>query len=270
MSRSAAFFLHNVKMYILYIDDSGSIRNPNEQHFVLGGVAVFEKSIYHIIKHCDVEIDKFDLGLNDDIELHATDMYGGRNFPWKAIKSKTDREKMIGKIIGVIKSQRVANLTLFSVTVDKRGISPRDPIEMAFEEICNRFNLFLQRTHARTGHNNRGLIVMDESRHEKPLQALARNFRVNGGRWGQFRYLAEVPLFIDSKASRLIQLADLVAWSTFRKYEYKDGRFFDELIEKYDSDGGVFHGLCHLRGADRGERCICPACLTRENRNAAK
>ena len=34
-------------MYLLYLDGSGSVRNPNERHFVLAGIAVFERQIYH-------------------------------------------------------------------------------------------------------------------------------------------------------------------------------------------------------------------------------
>ena len=106
---------------------------------------------------------------------------------------------------------------------------------------------------------------MDESKHEKPLQMLARKFRINGARWGSFKNLAEVPLFVDSRASRMIQLADLVAWSTFRKYEFQDGRFFDRLTRYFDADGGVIHGLVHHRSKD--EECYCPACLTRSRRD---
>ena len=102
---------------------------------------------------------------------------------------------------------------------------------------------------------------MDKSVHERPLQILARNFRVDGARWGHFRNLAEVPLFVDSTASRMVQLADLVAWSTFRKYELSDGRFFDNLIPLFDADGGVLHGLYHHRRM--WEHCYCPACQSR-------
>ena len=139
-------------------------------------------------------------------------------------------------------------------------------MELAFEEVCNRFNLFLQRVYNRNGDNQKGLIVMDESKHELPLQALARNFRLNGARWGHFRHLAEVPFFVDSRASRIVQLADLVAWSTWRRYEHSDGRFFDPLIEKFDADGGVIHGLYHARGST-STPCYCPACLTRQQRD---
>ena len=62
----------------------------------------------------------------------------------------------------------------------------------------------------------------------------------------------------------MIQLADLVAWSTFRKYQFQDGRFFDQLIPKFDADGGVLHGLFHFR--DTSEVCYCPACQSRQRR----
>lgn len=253
-------------MYILYVDDSGSISNANERFFILAGIAVYERSIYHLIKGADDCVEKFGLGPECDVELHATDMYGGRGFPWSQVKSRAPRESMMNSVLQLIVSQRAEQARLFAVAVDKEGVSPNDPVHVAFEEICNRFNLFLQRNHDRTGHNNRGLIVMDETKHERPLQSLARNFRVDGARWGKFRYLAEVPLFVDSKATRLIQLADMVAWSTFRKYEYSDGRFFDQVLNKFDADGGVIHGLFHARGPERTERCHCPACLTREGR----
>jgi hypothetical protein len=155
-----------------------------------------------------------------------------------------------------------ASVRLFAVVIDKEAVSPRDPVSMAFEEICNRFNLFLTRmNNRRMDGNQRGLIVMDESKHEKPLQPLARKFRIDGATWGHFRNLAEVPLFVDSRASRMIQMADLVAWSTFRRYQYKDGRFFDPIIRLFDADGGVLHGLVHHR--NRSEECYCPACFSR-------
>lgn len=252
-------------MHVLYIDDSGSVSNANERFFVLAGVAVYETALYHLIKAVDDCVVGFKLGPAEEIELHATDIYGGRGSPWSTIKQRAPREQLLNCIIGTLIAQP-ATSRLFSVAVDKQAIAPNDPVQTAFEEICNRFNLFLQRDNYRSNRTNKGLIVMDESRHEKPLQALARYFRVNGARWGKFKNLAEVPLFVDSKATRLIQLADLVAWSTFRRYEFQDGRFFDPLIPKFDADGGVIHGLYHARGSNRVERCFCPACLTREQR----
>ena len=151
----------------------------------------------------------------------------------------------------------------FAVVVDKAVIYPDDPVEYAFEEICNRFNLFLARIYRRDGEPQRGLVVMDKSHYEETLQVLARRFREKGARWAQFLNLAEVPLFVDSAASRLIQLADLLAWAVWRRYEHADARYFDPMIRRFDSEGGVIYGLVH-RHSER--ECFCPACMSRSLR----
>ncbi|SRR5579885_285638 len=252
-------------MHLLYVDDSGSVGNADEKHFVLGGVAVFERGIYHVIKALDDVVEGFGLGGSaHDIELHANEMYNGRKPPWSSIK-RADREKMIKAALAVIAAQKSA-LRLFGVAIEKEHVAPNDPVEQTFEEICNRFNLFLRRSNNREtnpARGQRGLVIMDESHHEQPLQALARHFRVNGTRWGALRNMAEVPLFVDSRVSRLVQLADLVAYALWRKYEHQDGRFFDSLIPYFDTEGGIIHGLVHIK--PRLPQCFCPACMSRHN-----
>ena len=248
-------------MHLLYVDDSGSVENPQEKHFVLGGVAVFERGIYHVIQALDEVVEKFGLGGSaHDIELHGTDMYGGRCAPWRSLQ-RAERERFLLEALSVVRAQRSA-VRLFGIAVDKAHVAPKDPVEYGFEEICNRFNLYIRRTSNRdAADRQRGLIIMDESHHEQPLQSLARHFRVNGTRWGRLRTLAEVPLFVDSRASRLVQLADLVAYALWRRFEHKDGRFFDPIVPHFDAEGGVIHGLVHYR--QRAEACYCPACMSR-------
>jgi hypothetical protein len=250
-------------MHILYVDDSGDVGNPSDAFFVLGGVSVFERGIYHLIKAADDVVASFGLGDDPhDLELHGSPMYTGRGSPWRAIQ-RSEREIMIRRALGVLGGNRSARL--FAIAVDRAAVSPRDPVEVAFEELCNRFNLFLQRVNNRQPESQRGLLVMDNMKHQKPLQALAKHFRVNGGRWGHFRNLAEVPLFVDSKTSRLVQLADLVAFATWRRYEHQDGRLFEPLVQYFDTEGGVIHGLVHYRRISAGP-CYCPACASRLQR----
>ena len=40
-------------MYLLYLDGSGSVKNPGERYFVLAGISVFERQIYHLITKAD-------------------------------------------------------------------------------------------------------------------------------------------------------------------------------------------------------------------------
>lgn len=251
-------------MFILYIDGSGSVKNRDERHFVLAGLAVFERQIYHLISDLDEVVDNFNLGDASQIELHGSPMYTGKSLPWRSEKDRESRNVMITDALGVL-SRASRTVRAFGIAVEKRALTAADPVEYAFEEICNRFNLYLARHYRSRGGRDedkqRGLIVMDQSQYEQPLQALAREFRVNGTRWGNLRNIAEVPLFVDSKASRLIQLADLIAFAVWRKYEYQDGRFFDPIISRFDEDGGVIHGLMHFRA--KGADCYCPACMSR-------
>ena len=103
--------------------------------------------------------------------------------------------------------------------------------------------------------------------YEEDLQGLARRFREEGTRWGALRNLAEVPLFVDSAASRLIQIADLLGWAVWRRYEYHDTRYFDQVVRRFDTEGGVMHGLVHRKLAT--DDCHCPACLSRSLRGTS-
>lgn len=98
----------------------------------------------------------------------------------------------------------------------------------------------------RANDSQRGIIIFDKSTVETTIQNLATDFRTVGHSWGVLRNLSEVPLFLDSKASRLIQLADLVAYSFFRKYEKGDDRFASIIENRIDQEGGLIHGLYQL------------------------
>ncbi|MCY4551999.1 MAG: DUF3800 domain-containing protein [Defluviicoccus sp.] len=251
-------------MYLLYLDGSGSVRNPAERHFVLAGIAVFERQIYHLITKTDEFVATLGLGPVHEVELHASVMNNGRKRPWKGVR-RQDRLIAIENGLELLRNAHWS-VKAFAVAVDKQAVSPDDPVERAFEEICNRFNLFLARLLNREGNRQRGLVVMDKSNYEDTLQGLARHFRDEGTRWGNLRNLAEVPMFVDSTASRLIQIADLLAWAVWRRYEHGDTRYFDRVAHRFDAEGGVIHGLVHFsRSADE---CRCPACLSRAFRLA--
>ena len=253
-------------MYLLYLDGSGSVKNSGEKHFILAGVAVFERQIYHLISNADQFVASLGLGHAADIELHASPMANGKRLPWKGLERRT-RLVTIERGLSLL-AEAHRSVTAFAVAVDKETVSPNDPVEYAFEEICNRFNLFLARKWNRENDKQRGLVVMDKSGYEEGLQKLARSFREEGTKWGTLRNLAEVPLFVDSAASRLIQIADLLAWAVWRRYEYGDSRFFDRAVARFDNEGGVLHGLVHRKRPT--EDCYCPACLSRSLKDTQK
>ena len=70
-------------MYLLYLDGSGSVKNSNERYFVLAGIAVFERQIYHLISEADQFVSSLDLGDSHDVELHGSVMANGNKAPWR-------------------------------------------------------------------------------------------------------------------------------------------------------------------------------------------
>lgn len=88
--------------------------------------------------------------------------------------------------------------------------------------------------------------------------------RTLGTRWGTtIHNLAETPLFVDSRASRVVQLADHISYAVFRRYNAGDTSYFDIIASKFDSVGGTVHGLNHKQTYN--PMCMCLACHTRRD-----
>lgn len=166
-------------------------------------------------------------------------MLAGRGI-WRRFP-KDERLHAMRDALHVFANSHKANRA-FVCVIRKTAISPKSPITLSFEQIASRFDQFLMRLH-RNGDSQRGIIIFDKSTYESPIQNLAADFRTIGHSWGVLRNLAEVPLFLDSKASRLIQLADLIAYAAFRKYEKGEEQFFSIIAPRIDAEGGIQHGL---------------------------
>lgn len=245
-------------MHLLYLDDAGSSTNPKEDYLVLGGVSVFESQAYWLTKALD-ELAETIASNAQYVEFHASEIFSRRTAPWRGME-KDEACGVIKAVLGVLRNNTNRGVRAFACAVHKASYPHRDPMELAFEDLCSRFDIFLSRDSIE-GNRNRGLLILDESAHETTLQSLATNFRTLGTQWGVIRHLAEVPLFVDSKASRLVQLADHVAYAVFRRYNTHDAQYFDIVSSKFDSADGVVHGLVHKQCYDR--ECMCIACLSR-------
>lgn len=226
-------------MHLLYADESGSVHDPHQIHFVIAGISVFERQCFWTGEKMDKIAERFNPGDPNSVELHASPMFSGRGF-WRQFP-KADRIQAIKDCLHILTSSH-ASLRVFAGVVRKSKVAPKDPVEFVFEQLASRFDYFLRRLY-KTGDVHRGIIIFDKSTYESTIQNLATDFRKVGHSWDILRNLAEVPLFIDSRASRLIQLADIVAYSVFRNYEHRDKQFFEIFAERLDKFGGAIHGL---------------------------
>jgi Protein of unknown function (DUF3800) len=228
-------------MHLIYVDESGSSTNKNETYFVLAGVSVYETSAHWVSQELDKVAAKFDAKL----ELHGSPMRTGKD-GWRRFL-KADREAALIEALtnGIVKQHR-GSVRLFGVVMNKQRIVGSNVVEDCFEQLTSRFDMYLGRIYSKKNDRQRGLMLFDKSSTENRIQELACQFKQSGHSYGKTKNYADVPVFLDSKASRLIQLADLVAYALFRHYELKDSTFFNVIENCFDYDAGIKHGLYEI------------------------
>jgi len=244
-------------MYLLYLDDSGSVKNKDEEYFVLGGIALHESSARWLTNEIET-LARTILPENPaEVEFHAAEIFSARKFPWTG-RPRTEKTSIIQKVLHLVDNAYTS--ALFACAVHKSSFPTEDPVLMAYEQVSNSFNYYIQNKDS----TQRGLIILDNSSHESGLQTLTLDIRKSGNRWGnQLRQLAEVPLFVDSRPSRIIQLADHIAYAVFRRYNANDLTYFNTIEHRFDQRDGVIGGLIHKQLINRN--CTCPACFSRSH-----
>ncbi len=243
-------------MFLMYLDESGHEKDE-ESHFILGGVSINE---FHV-EGLSEEIDKYAMRISDSltnkidpnsIEFHAREIYPGEIEPWKSMTIE-QRKEVIKNVLRIFEESHRSNFA-YGCAVEKKFFLEDNPLELAFEDLLSRFDIQLNQK------KQKGLIIVDKSTHEIALQNLTKCFFQSGTRWGNINHIVDVPFFVDSKSSRIIQIADHIAYSVFRKYSYKDINYFDIISHRFSRHGKKFLSLCHKT---RDNKCTCESCISR-------
>lgn len=253
-----------VSLYICFVDESGS--HGASPVFVVGGIIVHEEDAWHLQQRLDKFLFRKLRPLGHDhtmFELHASEIWRGRK-RWGSI-AESDRRRVL--------AGAYATLAGYAPVSPERpwrligAVMERDPPNQklrAYELLTKKFDDFVYRM-SRRGQQQRGLIVHDHSSVEGRLQNWTNQWRTASSSLGQLRNLADVPLFADSRATRALQAADLVAYALFRYYSKPGGRpderYARRLWPQFDADRGRMHGLIH--DSDYFGSCQCPACVSR-------
>ena len=150
---------------------------------------------------------------------------------------------------------------LFAECVDKSHFDParssRSVSEQAFEQIVSRFERFLRNVGGASGQRNHGLLVHDNNetvarRHTHMM----RSFHASGTLWTSVDCIIETPMFVDSKLTRMVQIADLCAYALRRYLENCETELFEPIFERADRVGGVAVGVRHFSPPT----CECAIC----------
>jgi hypothetical protein len=273
-------------MYLLFLDESGA--HAASPVFILAGLAVHENDVWCLQNRLDrVLLDNLSpVGVNHlDFELHATEIKspnrrrvprgGTRRIkapvvsPWAAVPSAV-RSSVLRDTYQALSSYRPVNslfpVALFGAVVDAVY---GDRAKRAYDLVFNKFDEMLDRQYReRGGERQRGLIIHDEHQIERDLQDWTTDWRYIGSRIGKLNNVVHVPLFTDSRSSRLLQAADFVAFALWRNYGVKDERWLTDLLPGFDHVDTALHGLIHVWPGFGRLPCSCPPCHERAGRLA--
>lgn len=248
-------------MYILYLDESGDpgTRNSPTRHLVVSGAAIHEGQWDGLSQKLDEFQTLHFPALTEPVELHCGDARRGKKV-FAGIPQEV-RQAFLDEFYHLIGTHPLG-LVLFGTIVEKAALgSGEHPYERALEDIFSRFDLFLKRQFA-LNNPQKGMVVIDNTTLRVRLAPLLDRWRRQGTRWSTIRNIIETTFFLDSRASRMVQIADFCASAVFQYYEHDDARAFNALVRKFDRDPetGKIHGLRHIT---RNSTCGCLACLQR-------
>jgi hypothetical protein len=153
--------------------------------------------------------------------------------------------------------------------MDRRFRSGLPVIErerFAYQVLFTKFDALLKRAR-RSVDSTRGLVIHDRRIiAERDIQEWTRQWQDAADVLPQLRNLVEVPLFADSRASRLLQAADLVSYALYRRFDAGRGRREDHvevLWPRFDAADGVIHGCVHFTPSFGSHACGCVPCASR-------
>jgi Protein of unknown function (DUF3800) len=260
-------------LYSLYLDGSGT--HGGSPVFILAGVAVHEQDAFHLQQRFAAPLSSLPQDSDPrDFELHAAEIKSPTRFsnsPWQHVGWPMRRRILRSSYRALTSYQCMdANFpfTFFGAVVER---SYQDFEERAWEEVLHKFDEMLHRQAKVTGEHQRGIVIHDRSSTERRVQSWADRWRQLSGRIGTLHHMVDVPFFSDSRASRLLQAADFVAWALWRNYglHQRDDSWIKPLWDHFDSEDGKMHGLIHVCRSYRQGNCGCPPCRARLSRSTA-
>lgn len=232
-------------MYLLYADESGSIDDPNADFFVLSGICVFERQTHWLDSHINSIAARFDPDAPEKIELHAGPMRSGKD-GWERFHP-TDRVQAVVDTLTLLSNPQL-RIRVFACVIQKSLYNRHEIISTAFEKLASGFDDYLAACYKKSKGKNpqRGIVIFDKSIFEQHVQLLSYFFKHQGHQNGHLRNFAEVPMFLDSRASRLIQIADMVAYWIYRHYQSHDSRGFQLILPYIHGYQAQKQGLVEL------------------------
>lgn len=223
-------------MYLLYLGSSGG---AGARHSILAGISVFERQSYWIAQELDRIAGRFAPGSPQDVVLSGQAMATGAGM-WAAHPLEL-RRAALEDTLRAFANSHISN-RLFASIIRTASEGASELFAVAHEQIVGRFDYYLQRMH-RSGDTQRGVIIFSQPELIELAVPGGRHALASGAHRAIIRNLAEAPLLIDPRSSRLAQLSDVVTFALTSAYEDGDQSLAALIANRFDMEAGVVQSL---------------------------
>jgi hypothetical protein len=165
--------MHFSSMHLLYLDDAGSATNRNEDYLVLGGVSIYEAQAHWITQELDRLAESIHPADPQSVEFHASEIFARRVAPWNRM-SREEAQGITKAVLDVLR-RCYDSAKAFACAVHKSSYAGTDPMALAFEDICSRFDIYLRRLRG-DGDRQRGLLSSMKARMKQRCNPWRANF----------------------------------------------------------------------------------------------
>jgi hypothetical protein len=240
------------------MDESGDPYSwQNQKCYVIGGVAIHEGQIQGISSQMDALQTQYFPGIQIQIAFHASEIRRGKGHFQGMLPSR--RNQLLQAVYGLIGNASFPNLVVFGTVMDINAV--QNPVQArrdTFEDVCEKFNIFLVHQYQR-GHPSKGLLIIDENR-EAEYRELVNDFKKQGTAHGYLGNIVDIPYFARCYQTRMLQLADFVANAVFEYYQRNDNTNLNTIVPRIYGNtwGKLSQGLGHITKAPN---CACVACV---------
>lgn len=254
-------------MYVLYTDESGKARDPGDDVIVVAGIGVHEDAVHPLAGQANAILKRY-VGHEEAarLEIHGSPMRSARG-GWRRIdrsRRTAVADALLALVVNWTHAGSGTTVVPLGVVVDRARSAT--PVDVGYAELLHSFDQRL-RSQRRGGEGHNCILVADKGRHEARLTAWVGAARAHPHRLSvdrrRLHALVETPFFVDSRSTRLMQLADLVSYSLYRAYNVGDWAWAEQLLPSIRAGRG---SLMHMT-ARAG--CTCEACASDPSRRTA-
>ncbi len=238
-------------MYFLYADSSGQTkirRSRDDSPYITVGVIVHEKDWRSIEDKISAAKGRIFPELDPcKWELHAHDIWNSKDV-FADRRMRINRAKKLEIFSRITDLACELDITIVSVVMFKDRMMEmyrsQTVMDYSWMFVAERFEHFLMQKPAET---NNGLLFIDASQKkpESDIRNALRKAVKNDSIWQSIDHVIEHPIFVESHAHNLIQLADMIAYVMLKHYR-SDSEFeglFELLKSKMYRSGSKLDGF---------------------------